>query len=271
MFDQELYNYAEQDNQLRLQKKKPLRKNVAWVSSDYFRFQQSSPLFFRHAEFKDDRERAATENNKRIETWSDILQKIRRGVLSIEDAYIEVKQIRDVGHFRSMVSLQLASLMGIIPIIHFQFACTSSGGGFKSYDFLKRHSIEFEESKHPSKDEAMSAAWNNLTNSTVAAGYDLPDVVIEQLGCLFERRENLDLNGVLRPIVRFDLILESSDNKLQNFYKADKNYSCLMILVKGMWHDIALYLVPWYKMQKLDWLTKPKFVSEDEFPQQPFN
>jgi hypothetical protein len=269
MFEEELYLYAHNDNQSRIATSKKPRSNLAWVSSDYFRFQQSSPLFFFKENQINQREQARIENGSRLAKWSAILSDLRDNALSTEAAYTQVQQITDVGHFRAMTSIQLASLLGIIPLTSLRFGRTSSEGGFKTFGFLKKHSIEFDQDRHKKASQRMDSAWGNLKNCVAAAGYNLPDLVLEQLCCLFERRETFDKHGIHRPIVRYDLIFQSEDSIWQNFYKANTDYSILQILVKGKWTNLTDYLTAWCQIKGLSNNTYPQFV-QNEFPRLPF-
>jgi hypothetical protein len=202
-----------------------------------------------------------------------VLINLRNGSINTSNAYNTLRTLDDVGHFGAMQSLQLAALMGLISLDNITFGCTSSEGGFKTYDFLKNHSIEFNfEQLNPTRkqrDEAAGAAMNNLEKSLSAVGYGLANNVVEQLCCLFARRDNVDKQGLPREIVRYDLIFESMDGIVQNFYRSDKEHKELLYLVRNKWCSVADFVVPWYVMDTLRNESSP-VIKKGGIQRQPF-
>jgi hypothetical protein len=269
MMDEEAHLYSTSDQAQRQKSNKKARANVTWVSSEHPRVQQSSPLFSYHPDFAENKDRALWENAKRIDAYMKHLADLRDEKSTIEEAYEKIKALKEVGHFGAMTSLQLAAAGSCIQTKFLRFGKTTSTGKFKTYEFLQKHSIEFigivGKSEH---EQATKAALCNISKCLSNAGYNLSDMVIEQMCCLFERHDNVS-NGIPSPIIKFDVLFKSKSGIVQNFYKPNKEYTEMLILVHGEWVPTARFIKPWYCFRNLNNTTK-SIVLVGGVPQTPF-
>ena len=233
--------------------RKPKQKRKKWfVSATYPRCVQSSELLYQGRKGDSEKVRG------RKFAFKAVLANARKAKWTSKRIYDELMRIPGVGHLSSLQGVQLASMLGLIPIKHSNFG-TVSNGKYGPANFFNRYSdtIPEDAGKRLSKKQCLKL-FDEITRGMPRCGYHWTERTCENGLCLADR---VDRDEVKKDVIFWDEDLESGS--FQNFYRVCRqsptgrnSYYRLQFLYKNEWMNFSQVLVSYCDVKDLSSTTK---------------